>query len=73
MKICLISIDDWTYDCNSDHVIVARDTDEVIKLAQSVAADEGKLIWYSAKISIIGDYTGDKTEPFILLTSFHAG
>lgn len=73
MKIYLIGHDDWTWDCYSDMVIVANNKEEVIKLAKDLSADEGEDVWETATITKQGKYTGEKQEPFILLSSFHAG
>ena len=73
MKIFLISIDEWDYDCYSDMVIVANNTDECKKLAKENSAAEGKEIWETAIIREQGNYTGKNQEPFILLSSYHAG
>lgn len=64
---------DWVYDCNNAHVIVANNEYEVRDLAIKKAADEGEEVWKNAPIQVFGDYTGSLTEPFILLTDFHAG
>ena len=73
MKIFLITHDKWGYDCYSGHVIVANNENEVRELAKKGSADEGNDIWDIATVTIEGDYTGNKTEPFKLLSDFHAG
>lgn len=61
------------YDIYLGHVIVANDEAEVRQLAKNESADEGGKIWDSAKVTECGDYTCDRTEPFILLSDFNAG
>jgi len=73
MKIFLIGHDDRGYDCYSHFVIVANDETEVRTMAIKMAADEGVEPWETAEITEQGTYTGEKTEPFCLLSSFHAG
>jgi len=69
MKIFKITSNFVNLDCNLEHVIVANKIKEVRLLAADNAADEGKNVWLSAKVEKVGDYTGDKTEPFILITN----
>ena len=74
MKIYTITHDDGGCDCYNGHVIVANNTNEVISLAQKQSADEGEDVWdNTASINVQGEYTGEETEPFILLSDFHAG
>lgn len=47
-----------------------NDTYNVIKIQ---AAVEGTKAWDNAEIEECGEYTGEKTAPFILLSDFHAG
>jgi hypothetical protein len=72
MFIYSIEIDYCGYDTYSGHIIVAKNEDEVRLLAKSSAADEGSLVWETAKITTEGNYTGENNSPFILLSSFHA-
>jgi hypothetical protein len=73
MKIFSITHDKWGYDCYSGHIIVANNEIEVRELAKKGSADEGNDIWDVATVTIEGDYTGNKTEPFKLLSDFNAG
>ena len=72
MKIYLIEHKEFNYDAYMGHVIVANNEIEVIELAKKVSADEGKDIWGKATITEEGNYSGIKTEPFKLLSDFHA-
>ena len=38
-----------------------------------MGADEGEQIWKEVPVLIEGEYTGNNTEPFILLSNFVAG
>ena len=73
MKIFLIEHDEFNYDAYSGHVIVANNENEVRELAKKGSADEGKDIWDKAIVTEEGVYSGTKTEPFKLLSDFHAG
>jgi hypothetical protein len=73
MKIFLITHNEFGYDSYSGHVVVANSEEEVRILAKKDSADEGELVWDTANVSIVGEYSGDKTDPFILLSDFHAG
>jgi len=73
MKIFSITHNRWGYDCYSGHIIVANNENEVRELAKKVSAGEGNDIWDVATVMIEGDYTGNKTEPFKLLSDFNAG
>ena len=73
MKIFLIEHDEFNYDAYLGHVIVANDETEVRKLAKEGSADEGKEVWDKATVTIEGEYTGTKTEPFKMLCDFRAG
>lgn len=74
MKIYLITCDteEVEYDYYSGHVIVANNEREVIQIAKDVSVMEGKEVWDTAYIEIIGDYIGDEEIPVIILSSFHA-
>ena len=65
--------DENDYDCVSGHVIVANNEQEVRNIAMKVAGDEGREIWNTTKLIKVGNYTGTKTNPFILLTDFYHG
>lgn len=75
MKIFKIYCNDFQgYDYYDSHVIVANNVQEVIDLAKKESADEGEENWdNSSIINKVGIYTGEKKEPFILLSSFNAG
>ena len=73
MNIYLIEHTNIIYDANIAHVIVANNKMEVVERAMAMAADEGKEIWKSAKITEVGIYTGTNTAPFKLLSDFRNG
>ena len=73
MKIFLIEHNFTGYDYFAGHVIVANNENEVRELAQQGSGSEGDGIWDIATIHIVGNYTGNETEPFILLSDFYAG
>lgn len=73
MKIFIIEHDEFCYDSYGGHVIVANKVKEVREIAKNKAADEGQEVWNTATVVICGEYTGDRKEPFILLSSFRAG
>lgn len=73
MKIYLIKIEKYDYDCYSAFVIVAYNEEEVRTIAKQSCGQEGEYVWEDAPITIQGDYTGLKILPFCLLSSFHAG
>lgn len=73
MNIYKIHISWQGYDTYDGHIIVANVKKEVIKLAQSINADEGEYIWNNASVKKIGKYNGRNKKPFILLSSFNAG
>jgi hypothetical protein len=73
MKIYLIQHTHTEWDAYMGHVIVANNKEEVIKIATEKAQEEGKRVWKTAKITEYGQYTGDKTEPFVVLSDFNAG
>lgn len=73
MNIFSIKHDQGGYDCYSSHIIVANNEKEVRNLAKEEAADEGIDVWDTATVKVEGNYTGNKTEPFIMLSDFHAG
>lgn len=74
MKIYSIGIEHQGYDTYDAHIIVANNEQEVIEMAQEISADEGGRIWKEgSRIKIEGNYTGQKEEPFFLLSSFNAG
>lgn len=70
MYIFKISHEQINYDCNLGHVIVATNKAQVRELAKSVKGDELPEIWDKAPIEKIGEYTGLKKKPFIVLTDF---
>lgn len=73
MKIFSIKHNKMGYDYFSGHIIVANDEIEVRQIAKKCSADEGIGAWDAAAVTIEGEYTGEKKEPFMLLSSFHAG
>jgi len=73
MKIYTIRHEVYNYDAYIGHVIIANNEDEVITLAKSISADEGKDVWDKADIEYQGEYKQLKNNPFILLSDFSAG
>lgn len=73
MRIYLISIGVKDWDCYDSHIIIANTKSEVRKFAIDKFADEGKEIWETANIEILGKYKGSNNKPFIALSSFNAG
>ena len=73
MKIFNIGHDEGGWDTYDAFVIVANNEEEVRLIAANKGADEGKNVWGFADVKTEGDYTGGKSEPFILLASFNAG
>lgn len=73
MNIFSIKHDQGGYDRYRGHIIVANNEEEVRNLAKEEAAEEGVDIWDTATIKVEGNYTGNKTEPFIVLSDFLAG
>jgi hypothetical protein len=73
MKIYTIKHKVFKHDAYLGHVIVANSEDEVREIAKSKSADEGKDVWNAAIVEEHGDYTCQRTEPFILLSDFQAG
>lgn len=73
MEIYTIEHEEFSYDAYMGHVVVANSEEEVRQLAKNIAADEGKEIWDKAVVYVCGEYTGHRTEPFILLSDYRAG
>lgn len=73
MKIFTIAHSEGGYDTFDAFVIVANTKREVREKAKLCAADEGTLVWETAKITTEGIYTGKEKSPFVLLGSFNAG
>ena len=73
MKIYTITHDNHGYDYFLGHTIAANSEDEVRALAKRASADEGHKAWDDASIVEEGIYTGDFTEPFIIMSDFNAG
>lgn len=73
MKIYTIEHEEFSYDAYMGHVVVANSEEEVRQLAKNKSADEGEEIWDKAVVTVCGEYTCHRTEPFILLSDFHAG
>lgn len=73
MNIYTIKNDIDVYDCFRAHVIVANSEHEVRSIAKINAKDEGKDIWETARIEIIGAYTGNAIYPHIILSDFFNG
>ena len=71
MKIIKISIPLQGYDTYDAHIIACDDSEEAIRLARVKAADYGMGVWSLAKIEMLGEYTGKKKKPFIILSSFN--
>ena len=72
MKIFSITHDKFGYDFYLGHIIVANNENEVRELAKKGCSDEGNDIWDVATVTIEGNYTGKKTEPFKLLSDYKA-
>jgi hypothetical protein len=72
MQIYLIKHKEKGHDIYCGHVIVAKNISQVRQLAMDNSADEGEEIWQNAVVSIVGVYTGNATNPFILLSDFNA-
>ena len=73
MKIYTITHKNFAYDSYLGHVIVANSIDEVIQKAKEGPGEEGADVWHNATVEEQGQYTGTKTEPFILLSDFRSG
>ena len=73
MKIYTITHQENGYDFYLGHVVIANSETEVRKLAIENSADEGGRVWEKAEIIEQGKYTGDETEPIILMSDFNAG
>ena len=74
MNIYKIHHDDFEYDSYMAHVIVAFGRIQVRQIAQNKTdGAEGKEAWQDAKIEYLGEYNGEATEPFIVLSDFRAG
>lgn len=58
------------YDMYDSVVVVARNKKQAVEVAKTIG--EGGQ-WHKDKLSKEGKYTGNHTEPFILITSFNAG
>ena len=64
---------DRGYDTYGGHIIAGFNEVDVRSLAVNKSADEGEEAWLDGDIEIMGDYTGPKAQPFILLSDFRAG
>ena len=73
MKIYLIERADWDYDEYDSHVIVANNETEVRDIATKKEYSDIKKEWGLAQVSIVCNYDGELTKPFILLSSYNAG
>ena len=73
MKIYTIEHSEFNYDAYMGHTVVANFELEVREIAKSKSADEGKYVWEKAEVLECGEYTGRRTEPFILMSDFNAG
>ena len=83
MNIYLIeSIHAVDYDSFDSFCIIANSEEEVRKIAQENGADEigweeyAKEYWtdpLKTEVQLVGNYVGEKIEPFILISSFNAG
>ena len=74
MNIYKIPHDEFEYDYYMGHVIVANNRQEVLDLAKDTPdGNEPWAVWDKATIETIGQYFGDKIQPFILLSDFKAG
>lgn len=69
MNIYLIKRDNADYDENSAHVIVADYKTQVVAMAMEHKSDENPAVWVNARITLLGDFKGKETKPFIVLTS----
>ena len=59
------------FDYYDSFIIVARNEAEVLDMAQQ--KDPQNSDWDIERVELISYYTGDKTEPFILSSSYNAG
>jgi hypothetical protein len=71
-RIFRIVRNDYTWDENIAHVIVAHSKEEVIQLAKKNCAAEKPEVWDNSKIEYFGRYDGKRIFPFIILTSNHS-
>lgn len=58
------------YDMYDSVVVVANNKKEAVRVANKIG-ESGQ--WHKDRLSKEGKYTGDCTEPFILISSFNAG
>ena len=70
MNIYKISHEMDEYNVFLGHVIVARSEAEVRWIAQKTHADEGGPVWDTAIVEEIGEYTGLRPHPFIVLSDY---
>ena len=69
MSIYLIKRNDCDFDDETrGHVIVANDEQEVRALAKRGCDAEGGAPWDIAEVTVLGKYTGEKRESFIVMT-----
>ncbi|WIC41479.1 hypothetical protein MA9V1_215 [Chryseobacterium phage MA9V-1] len=61
------------YDSFDSHVIAANSKFEVVELAIDTCADEGEHAWLVTNVIRLGTYEGNKSEPFVIISSFNAG
>jgi len=71
MYIYKITREGADFDEYKGHVVVANTRSEAIEVAKSQplrAYAEPKNVWESAKICCVGEYSGRRRKPFILLS-----
>ena len=74
MKIFKISHQKKGYNIYKGFVVVAKEESIARNMAKNNSADEGGLIWLMDAVVVeVGNYTGNETSPFILLSDFNAG
>jgi len=72
MNIYLVTIDEWTYDCYSGHVVYAKNPKNAKLLCATSHRDEWYMVWINNSVAKkIWDTTMAKFED-IILSDFHA-
>lgn len=75
LKIYLLERQDEVgWDEYAGHVIAAENEEEVIEIAQTKErGNHTDADWSKAKISLLGEYSGDSMQSHIILSDFNAG
>ena len=66
----MITVSYDMYDMYDSVVVVASSEKEAVEVANTIG-ESGQ--WHKDRLSKEGEYTGDCTKPFILISSFNAG